>query len=349
MRTDTFKIGRRPVGDGLPVFIVGEVAQAHDGSLGMAHAFIDAIAASGADAVKFQTHIAAAESSIQEPFRVKFSTQDKTRYEYWKRMEFSREQWQGLHDHAVEKGLLFLSSPFSVEAIDLLEKIGMPAWKVASGEISNPLLLERIYRTRKPIILSTGLTTVRELDKIVEDIKARGFPLAILQCTTQYPVPPEKAGLNLIQEFHERYRVPIGLSDHSGNIYNSLAAVTLGASILEVHVALSRDAFGPDVPASLTPADLQQMVEGARFIQNALTHPVRKDTLTKDSVELRKVFGKSLVALHDLKKGTTLKRDDLTARKPGTGIAVSQIDSVVGRRLSKDVRAGQFLKRTDLK
>jgi N,N'-diacetyllegionaminate synthase len=193
------------VGEDCPVFMVGEVAQAHDGSLGTAHAFIDAIAASGADAVKFQTHIAAAESSAREPFRVKFSKQDATRFDYWERMEFTGEQWQGLHDHAIEKGLIFLSSPFSVEAVDLLEKIGMPAWKIASGEINNPLLLERIYRTRKPIILSTGLTDMNELDAIVKEIKARGIPLIILQCTTQYPVPPEKAGLNLIGKYRQRY------------------------------------------------------------------------------------------------------------------------------------------------
>jgi N-acetylneuraminate synthase len=204
MKDRTLKIGKRSVGDGCPIFVVGEVAQAHDGSLGTAHAFIDSIAASGADAVKFQTHIADAESSPRESFRVKFSKQDATRYDYWKRMEFTAEQWQGLHDHAIEKGLIFLSSPFSAEAVDLLEKIGMPAWKIASGEISNPLLLERIFRTRKPIILSTGLTEMTELDAIVKGIKARSIPLIILQCTTQYPVPPEKAGLNLIGEYRQR-------------------------------------------------------------------------------------------------------------------------------------------------
>lgn len=158
MKFSSFKIGDLVVGEGAPVMIVGEVAQAHDGSLGTAHAFIDAIADSGAQAVKFQTHIAAAESSPQEPFRVKFSRQDATRYDYWKRMEFTPEGWAGLAEHARERGLVFLSSPFSVEAVDLLEKIGMPAWKIASGETGNPLLLERIYHTGKPVILSTGMS-----------------------------------------------------------------------------------------------------------------------------------------------------------------------------------------------
>src|SRR6478735_7224173 len=142
---------------GAGCIIVGEVAQAHDGSLGLAHAFIDAIAAAGADAVKFQTHIAAAESTPGEPFRVKFSKQDATRYDYWKRMEFTPEQWQGLRDHALEKGLVFLSSAFSLAAVDLLEVLGMPAWKVGSGEIGTLPMLEKMARTGKPVLLSNGL------------------------------------------------------------------------------------------------------------------------------------------------------------------------------------------------
>src|SRR5438132_6125934 len=135
--TPSFRVGPRPVGAGHPCLIVGEIAQAHDGSLGVAHAFIDAIANAGADAVKFQTHIAAAESTPSEPWRVKFSTQDETRYDYWKRMEFTEPQWLGLKQHADERGLLFLSSPFSLEAVELLQRIGITSWKVASGELSN--------------------------------------------------------------------------------------------------------------------------------------------------------------------------------------------------------------------
>src|SRR5688500_1354690 len=139
--------------------IIGEVAQAHDGSLGMAHAFIDAIAAAGADAVKFQTHIAAAESTLQEPWRVKFSRQDTTRHAYWKRMEFTEEQWVGLREHAHDRGLEFLSSPFSSEAVSLLARVGVAAWKIASGEVSNLALLEQIAATRLPVFLSSGMSS----------------------------------------------------------------------------------------------------------------------------------------------------------------------------------------------
>ncbi len=176
----------------LPNFsIVGEVAQAHDGSLGMAHAFIDAIAKSGADAVKFQTHIAAAESTPAEPWRVKFSYQDATRYDYWKRMEFTEAQWRELKQHADERNLLFLSSPFSLEAVDMLQRIGIPAWKVASGEISNVPMLEKMLATGLPIILSSGMSPFRELEARVRQVQEAGNDLAILQCTSMYPTPPE--------------------------------------------------------------------------------------------------------------------------------------------------------------
>jgi len=154
MTYEHFRIGPHVVGQGR-CFIIGEIAQAHDGSLGMAHAYIDAIARAGADAVKFQTHIADAESSPQEPWRVKFSRQDATRFDYWKRMEFTREQWVGLKEHAEEKGLVFLSSPFSLQAAELLDALGMVAWKVASGEINNHALLDRMAATSKPVLLSS--------------------------------------------------------------------------------------------------------------------------------------------------------------------------------------------------
>lgn len=172
--------------------VVGEVAQAHDGSLGTAHAFIDAIAAAGADAVKFQTHIAAAESTPSEPWRVRFSRQDDTRYDYWKRMEFTEEQWVGLRQHAQERGLLFLSSPFSMEAVDLLIRVGVSAWKVASGEMNNREMLRRMAVSGVPVILSSGMSPLAEVDAAVEEMRANSATFAVLQCTSAYPCPAEK-------------------------------------------------------------------------------------------------------------------------------------------------------------
>jgi len=251
MTYEHFRIGPHVVGQGR-CFIIGEIAQAHDGSLGMAHAYIDAIARAGADAVKFQTHIADAESSPQEPWRVKFSRQDATRFDYWKRMEFTREQWVGLKEHAEEKGLVFLSSPFSLQAAELLDALGMVAWKVASGEINNHALLDRMAATSKPVLLSSGMSSLAELDRAVAVVRARSCSVAAMQCTSSYPTPPEKLGLNLLEQYRGQYGCPVGLSDHSGAIYAGLAVVALGADLLEVHVTMSREMFGPDVIASVT-------------------------------------------------------------------------------------------------
>src|SRR5688572_8301641 len=167
--------------------IVAEVAQTHDGSLGTALAYIDAAASAGADAIKFQTHIAAAESTPAEPWRVRFSLQDETRYDYWRRMEFTEAQWRCLARRAAEKNIAFLSSAFSIEAVDLLARIGVPAWKVGAGEITNLPLLRRMAATGKPMILSSGMSTWEEMDAAVEVVRASGNSLCVLQCTSEYP------------------------------------------------------------------------------------------------------------------------------------------------------------------
>ena len=328
--------------------IIGEVAQAHDGSLGMAHAFIDAVADAGADAVKFQTHIAAAESTPAESWRVKFSSQDATRYDYWKRMEFAEEQWHGLKVHATERGLLFLSSPFSFEAVQLLQRVGVPAWKVASGEVSNTQLLRALGETGLPVLMSTGMSALAEIDAAVELLKSYKVQLAVLQCTSSYPCPPEKVGLNLIEFFRNRYGCAVGLSDHSGTIYPGLAAAMLGNEVLEVHVTLSREMFGPDVQSSITTGELSQMVEGIRFVEKMLANSLDKDMLAEELSPLRDMFTKSVVTRVPLPAGTILLADHLTSKKPGTGIPASRASELIGRRLLRTVAADEVLRADDV-
>jgi len=328
--------------------VIGEVALTHDGSLGLAHAFVDAIADAGADAVKFQTHIAAAESTPSEPFRVKFSHQDKTRYDYWKRMEFTEEGWRGLAEHARERGILFLSSPFSIQAVDLLERIGVPLWKIASGETSNTTLLDRVLDTRKPVLLSTGMSSLEEIDRAVARVRARHADLGVFQCTTAYPCPPEKIGLNLIPFYRERYGCWVGLSDHSATIFPGLAGAAMGMDMLEVHVALSREMFGPDVIASITTQELRQLVDGIRFIERMRAHPLDKDASAQETAPLRKLFTRSLVACASLPAGTVIEREHVVIKKPGTGLPPDRLEDVIGRRLARPVTADQVLAAEDI-
>lgn len=328
--------------------IMADVALTHDGSLGLAHAFIDAIASAGADAVKFQTHLAAAESTPSEPFRVAFSRQDSSRYAYWQRMEFTEDQWKGLAEHCRERNVLFVSSPFSLEAVDMLDRIGQPFWKIASGETGNARLLDRVLQTGAPVLLSTGMSPIAEIDAAVDRVKSRGVPVGVLQCTTAYPCPPERIGLNLIPAYRERYGCWVGLSDHSATIYAGLAAAAIGIDMLEVHVTLSREMFGPDVIASVTTAELRQLVEGVRFIERMRISPVDKDAAAQETAPLRRLFTRSLVARQALPAGTVLVREHLAIKKPGTGLAPERLEEVLGRRLRRAVEADQLLTVEDI-
>lgn len=343
-----FTLRGRPIGTGAPMLVVGEVAQAHDGSLGTAHKYVEAIARAGGGAAKFQTHIAEAESSPAEPWRVRFSPQDETRYDYWKRMEFTEAAWRGLVEKCEASGVLFLSSAFSIEAVRLLASLGIPAWKVGAGEITNLPMITEMARTKRPVLLSSGMSKWAELDAAVELVRHHGAPVAVLQCTSHYPTPPDKVGLNVLGELRARYECPVGLSDHSGTIFPALAAAVLGAAIVEVHVVFSRECFGPDVTSSVTTAELAELVRGVRFIETAMTNAVDKERMADELGEMRRIFGKSVVPLRDLPKGHVIAREDLGARKPAHGIPASEIDSVVSRRLKRSVSAGAPLTEDDL-
>jgi N-acetylneuraminate synthase len=298
--------------------------------------------------VKFQTHIADAESTPGEPFRVKFSPQDATRYDYWRRMEFTLDAWRGLADHARQRGLVFLSTPFSLAAVDLLEKLDMAVWKVGSGEVTNLPMLARMAGTRRPVLLSSGMASWQDLDRAAEVVRTAGAALAVLQCTTAYPCPAEKIGLNVIAELAARYHCPVGLSDHSGTIFPSLSAVTLGAAVIEVHVVFSRECFGPDVAASLTTAELAELMNGIRFVERMLASPLDKQQMAGELTDLKLMFGKSLVAAHDLAAGHALREEDVALKKPGTGIPAARLSEVLGRRLKQAVTANTFLVETNL-
>ncbi|MBC3538508.1 N-acetylneuraminate synthase family protein [Rufibacter sediminis] len=330
------------------VEVIVEIGQAHDGSLGILHSYIDAVASSGADVIKFQTHIAEAESSLQEPFRVKFSYEDETRFDYWKRMEFTISQWEEIKNHCELVGLEFMSSPFSLAAVDLLENLNVNRYKIASGEINNLLMLEKIARTGKPIILSSGMSSFSELEKTIEFLKPFGNELSIMQCTTAYPTAPEQVGLNVIKLMQEKFRLMTGLSDHSGTIFPSLAAVTLGASLIEVHAVFHKKIFGPDTIASLTIEELTELVKGVRFISKAIDNPIDKNE-NGQFVELKKIFEKTLAVNKNLTVGHILTQDDLESKKPtNCGLPVSDFKRVIGRKLKKSLNRYDFLKKEDL-
>jgi N-acetylneuraminate synthase len=197
--------------------------------------------------------------------------------------------------------------------------------------------------------MSTGISMIEELDAPVKRIQEAGVELAVMQCSTAYPCPPEKIGLNLIPFFRERYGCAVGLSDHSGTIYAGLAAATLGIEALEVHVTFSREMFGPDVPASVTMGELKQLVEGVRFIERMRANPLDKDGFAKETLPLRRMFTKSIVAAADLRAGTILEEGHLSLKKPGTGLSPERLEEMIGKRLLRDVRADEQILEQDFR
>jgi N,N'-diacetyllegionaminate synthase len=263
-------------------------------------------------------------------------------------MQFSESQWKGLYEHTKEVGMEFASSPFSLEAVELLKHTGIDIWKIPSGELSFTPLLEAISQDGRPTMVSTGMATYAEIDSAIDILRRGVHDIALLQCTTSYPCPPEDVNLRLIPELKKRFDISVGLSDHSGTTFAGLAAACLGASVVEVHVTLSRSAFGPDVSSSITFEELQSMRDGFDFIQRAMGTETSKDDVASSLKSMRSLFTKSLVTRYPLSKGSTLRREDLTAKKPGTGIPFKDLDKVVGRRLSRDLPSNEILDHADL-
>jgi len=330
------------------MFIIAEIAQAHDGSLGILHSYIDALAKAGVDAVKFQTHIAEAESSEHEPFRVNFSYEDKTRYDYWERMGFSLEQWKGIKAHCDEVEVEFISSPFSQAAVDLLEEVGVNRYKIGSGEVTNLLMLEKIARTGKPIILSSGMSSFSELNTSVEFLEARSIETSILQCTTAYPTQPKEWGFDVMDELKEKFSLTTGFSDHSGDVYACLAEAARGAEILEFHAVFDKRMFGPDALASMDIDEITFMVKGVYQICESLEVKIDKNDNSKFDT-LKGIFEKSLAINKDLKAGHIISFEDLEAKKPkGYGIDASQYEKIIGQKLNNDINKWDFLNQGDI-
>ena len=280
-----FAVGRRRVGDGEPCLIVAEVAQAHEGSEALAQTYIRAVEGAGADAVKFQCHLPEIESSPNVEWRIKPRVElDADRYPYWQRTAFDGYAWRRLAQAAADVGLEFLCSVFSPEGVDEMDE-HVPAWKVASGQVTNTAALEAMAETGKPALISMGMCTWDE----TEACAAHFNDYALLQCTSLYPCPPEKLGLELISRLRRSTGRPVGLSDHSASIYAGLAAVARGADILEVHVKLSEHDLGLDASSSLTVTELATLVEGVRFIEKAM-EPVDKEQMAEELGRMRELF-----------------------------------------------------------
>ncbi len=329
-------------------YIISEIGNTHEGSVGLAKQFIKIAALTGVDCVKFQTHLFEHESLPSAPNPPYFK--DETRKEYFERTAFTLEQYKELKRFSEDECRVdFISSPFSLEAIDFLEEVGVLAYKIPSGEVTNLPLLVKAARTGKRIILSSGMSSWTELDLAVETLKDNGcVDLVVLQCTSEYPCPPEKAGLNVIREMQERYGVPIGYSDHTMGNCIPLAAVTLGAVLIEKHFTLSRKMYGSDAKNSTEPEEFANLVEEIRSLERAFANPVDKDEVVVALFQMKRIFEKSIVCAMNLSKGSILSESMFAYKKPGDGISASKYKSLIGKRICRDMSKNEIFTAKDV-
>lgn len=337
----------------MPYFI-SEVAQAHDGSMLMAHSMIEASVKCGFNAIKFQAHFAEHESSKEEKFRINLPyLPDKTRYDYWKRMEFDFYKLNELYNHSKSVKLDFICSPFSEYAVDLLEKSGVDIYKIGSGEFFNKKLIELILQTKKKIFISTGMSTWEEITKMSNFILDK-YPeeynnVVFFNCTTSYPCPLDKIGIKNIGKLKNLLNTDnVGFSDHSGNPNTIIAGYFYGANFFEFHTIFSREIIGFDSNSSLTFDESFKLIQDIKYYDLLNSTSLDKNLISDSLNELKLNFSKSLCYAKDLPRGTIISTDHLVVKKPGNGISFDEIDNVIGKQLNKDVTKDSLVEKIDL-
>jgi N,N'-diacetyllegionaminate synthase len=300
--------------------IIAEIAQGHDGSLGLAKSFASLAKEVGAEFVKFQTHFAFDETSEYDTWRVKFSEQDKSRFDYWQRIEFSDEDWINLAHHCEGLGIGFISSPFSIRAVNLLEKLDIPFYKIASGEVNNIPMLHAIRETGKDVLVSTGLSDHHEVKSLVDFFGSE--KVTLLHCISEYPTPPERTFLENINKLKEMYpKCKVGLSDHSGTVFPSIIAMHSQIDVLELHLTFDKKMFGPDVLSSLTPDQFANVVRARGFIHKMMnSSPTDMHAYQDGKSKMKQLFGHSAFAARAIQRGEIITTNDISMKKPGIGL-----------------------------
>ncbi len=345
------EIGNRKVGPNQPIFIVAEAGVNHNGNPETARRLVETAAAAGADAVKFQTFKAerlATPAAPKAAYQVESSPSRESQLEMLRRLELSEKDHRELIAYCREKGILFLATPFEEESADFLESMNLPAFKIPSGELTNLPFLAHVARKGRPMIVSTGMATLEEVESGVRTIRENGAPeLILLHCVSNYPADPAEVNLKALATLREAFQVPVGYSDHTPGIEIALAAAALGAVLIEKHFTLDRTLPGPDHRASLEPGELMDMVQGIRRVESALG--AGKKVPAPVEADISAVARKSLVAARDLPAGTVLARSDVAIKRPGTGIPPADLQRVLGKTVHRPLACDELLDWGDLK
>tara|TARA_B100000989_G_scaffold298791_2_gene289888 strand:+ start:4668 stop:5651 length:984 start_codon:yes stop_codon:yes gene_type:complete len=323
--------------------IIAEIGSTHDGSFGNAIKMIESVKNCGADMVKFQLHLPDYETLPDAPNPEYFK--DENRYDYFKRTQFSQEQLYNLKQYCESLGLDFVVSPFSEKALEILEKIDTRFYKVASGEVTNTRLLESIKKTGKIVFLSSGMSSWNQLENAVNILGKD--KLVVLQCTSIYPCPPERVGINIIQELVSKFKLEVGYSDHTLCSTSAILAVACGAKLIEKHFTLSNLMYGSDAKYAMEPNLFKDYCKSVKKAWELIEMKVDKNYL-KDLEVTKKVFEKSIVTSRELNKGEILSINDIDFKKPGSGISASKYKNILGKKVKKKILANTLISEKDL-
>jgi len=341
------KIGKFTISERSKTLVIAEVGQSHLGSFTKVNSIIKKVSKTGADFIKFQTHIANEESTKDEPFRIK-NKKFKNRIDYWRKMEFTFKQWKKIKKKCEKNNIYFLSSPFSIKAVELLNKLNVIGWKIGSGEFFSTSMIDKIIKTKKPILISTGLAKISEIKKLVEKLKKKNCNFIILQCTSLYPSKLKDVGINILDKFRKKFKCNVGLSDHSGSIYPSIFAMCKGASVVEVHVGDINEKNNPDSSSSISFDDLKELCRARDEINVMRNNQLSKLKLSKKLFKIKKIFTKSCAVNKFMKKNQIIKKEDIIFKKPGIGVPENKLNYIVGKKLIKDVYPDRILKLKDI-
>lgn len=344
MQTE-FAIVDRIVGSSHPCFIIAEAGVNHNGDLRLAMDLIDIAADAGADAVKFQTFIAdrlVTRDAPKAAYQAETTGDGESQYEMLRRLELSAQDHRALIERCRERGILFLSTPFDEQAADLLDSLGVGAFKTPSGELTNLPYLRHIAAKGKPMIVSTGMATLGEVEEAVDAISQNGcHQVALLHCVSSYPADPAAINLRAMATLKQAFSVPVGYSDHTSGLEIAFASVALGAAVIEKHFTIDRGMPGPDHRASLEPDELAGLVRGIRAVELALGNGRKYPTISE--ADTAQVARKSLVLARDISSGEAIAKDDIVIMRPGTGIAPKYREQVIGRSARYAMTAGTVL------
>lgn len=327
------------------IFIIAEAGVNHNGSLKLAKKLVDLACAAGADAVKFQTFKTEELVTLSAPKAEyqKRTVPGKSQYEMLKKLELSQKDFVELFKYCKKKGIMFLSTPFDAQSASFLHKLGMKIFKISSGELTNHPLIRQIATYGKPIILSTGMATLKEVGKAVKEAhKVANRRITLLHCTSNYPARPEDVNLRAMQTLGRTFKVPAGYSDHTEGLIIPIAAAALGAAVIEKHFTLDKSLPGPDHQVSLSPAELKEMICSIRTVELAQGDGVKKPT--KEEASTRKLARKSIVARAYIERSNIIQPDMLACKRPGHGLPPVYLDRVIGRKAKTAISADQLIR-----